>query len=191
MTRSPAASVPLAMSSGGLPIGLQLVGPQHGDLVVLRTAAALEAAIDLDPLAVPARLNPRPSTNPTTQTADTKEPLPCRSPPPPTRPTPSALSATDDAPWADTGTGVLLKVVRFDSQHGTWVILNRFKPGVQLQTHRHTGSVDAFTSAGPLALPRVRLLRHGGLLPLRAGQLGAHAARARGQHGGHGRVLHH
>ena len=51
MTRSPAASVPVALSSGGLPIGLQLVGPQHGDLVVLRTAAALEAAIDLDPLA--------------------------------------------------------------------------------------------------------------------------------------------
>ena len=32
--------------------------------------------------------------------------------------------------------------------HGTWVILNRFQPGVQLQTHRHTGSVDAYTSAG-------------------------------------------
>jgi len=51
MTRSPAASVPVAMSSSGLPIGLQLVGPQHGDLVVLRTAAALESAIDLDFLA--------------------------------------------------------------------------------------------------------------------------------------------
>jgi aspartyl-tRNA(Asn)/glutamyl-tRNA(Gln) amidotransferase subunit A len=51
MTRSPAASVPVALSGGGLPIGLQLVGPQHGDLVVLRTAAALEAAVDLDPLA--------------------------------------------------------------------------------------------------------------------------------------------
>ena len=51
MTRSPAATVPVALSSGGLPIGLQLVGPQHGDLVVLRTAAALEAALDLDTLA--------------------------------------------------------------------------------------------------------------------------------------------
>jgi len=51
MTRSPAASVPVAMSSSGLPIGLQLIGPQHGDLVVLRTAAALESAIDLDFLA--------------------------------------------------------------------------------------------------------------------------------------------
>ena len=28
------------------------------------------------------------------------------------------------------------------------MILNRFQPGVQLQTHRHTGSVDAYTSAG-------------------------------------------
>ncbi len=52
MTRSPAASVCVGMSETGLPIGLQLVGPQHGDLVVLRTAAALEAALDLDTLAV-------------------------------------------------------------------------------------------------------------------------------------------
>ena len=51
MTRSPAATVPVGLSSGGLPIGLQLIGPQHGDLVVLRTAAALEAAIELDTLA--------------------------------------------------------------------------------------------------------------------------------------------
>jgi aspartyl-tRNA(Asn)/glutamyl-tRNA(Gln) amidotransferase subunit A len=51
MTRSPAASVPIGLSRDGLPIGLQLVGPQHGDLVVLRTAAALEAAMDLDLLA--------------------------------------------------------------------------------------------------------------------------------------------
>ena len=58
------------------------------------------------------------------------------------------LVPADSAPWADTGMGVLLKVVRFDIQRGTWVILNRFKPGVQLQKHRHTGSVDAFTSAG-------------------------------------------
>ena len=46
MTRSPAATVCAGLSSAGLPIGLQLIGPQHGDLVVLRTAAALEAALD-------------------------------------------------------------------------------------------------------------------------------------------------
>jgi 2,4'-dihydroxyacetophenone dioxygenase len=58
------------------------------------------------------------------------------------------LVRPEDAPWADTGIGVLLKVVRFDALRGTWVILNRFRPGVTLQTHRHTGSVDAYTSAG-------------------------------------------
>jgi aspartyl-tRNA(Asn)/glutamyl-tRNA(Gln) amidotransferase subunit A len=51
MTKSPAATVQAGTSSGGLPIGVQLIGPQHGDLVVLRTAAALEAALDLDTLA--------------------------------------------------------------------------------------------------------------------------------------------
>ena len=87
----------------------------------------------------------------------------------------------DDAPWADTGMGVLLKVVRFDSQHGTWVILNRFRPGVQLQTHRHTGSVDAFTSAGRWHYLEYDFYVTGRLLPVRAGELGAHAPRARGQ----------
>jgi aspartyl-tRNA(Asn)/glutamyl-tRNA(Gln) amidotransferase subunit A len=51
MTKSPAATVRAGTSSEGLPIGVQLIGPQHGDLVVLRTAAALEAALDLDTLA--------------------------------------------------------------------------------------------------------------------------------------------
>jgi aspartyl-tRNA(Asn)/glutamyl-tRNA(Gln) amidotransferase subunit A len=51
MTRSPAATVCAGLSSNGLPVGLQLVGPQHGDLVVLRTAAALEAALDVDTIA--------------------------------------------------------------------------------------------------------------------------------------------
>ena len=58
------------------------------------------------------------------------------------------LVSPEDAPWADTGIGTLLKVVRFDPLRGTWVILNRFRPGVLLQTHRHTGAVDAYTSTG-------------------------------------------
>jgi aspartyl-tRNA(Asn)/glutamyl-tRNA(Gln) amidotransferase subunit A len=51
MTRSPAATVCAGLTSTGLPIGLQLIGPQHGDLVVLRTAAALESALAIDALA--------------------------------------------------------------------------------------------------------------------------------------------
>jgi aspartyl-tRNA(Asn)/glutamyl-tRNA(Gln) amidotransferase subunit A len=51
MTRSPAATVCVGLTSAGVPVGLQLVGPQHADLVVLRSAAALEAALGFDSLA--------------------------------------------------------------------------------------------------------------------------------------------
>ncbi|HLN16255.1 MAG TPA: amidase family protein [Acidimicrobiales bacterium] len=51
LTRSPAATVCAGLTASGLPVGLQLVGPQHGDLVVLRSAAALEAALGFDALA--------------------------------------------------------------------------------------------------------------------------------------------
>ena len=51
MTRSPAASVCAGLTAEGLPVGVQLVGPQHADLVVIRSAAALEQAIGFDRLA--------------------------------------------------------------------------------------------------------------------------------------------
>jgi aspartyl-tRNA(Asn)/glutamyl-tRNA(Gln) amidotransferase subunit A len=51
MTRSPAATVCAGLTSEGLPVGVQLVGPQHGDLVVLRSAAAVEHAIAFDDVA--------------------------------------------------------------------------------------------------------------------------------------------
>jgi aspartyl-tRNA(Asn)/glutamyl-tRNA(Gln) amidotransferase subunit A len=48
LTRSPAATVCAGLTSNGVPVGLQLVGPQHADLVVLRSAAALEEALGFD-----------------------------------------------------------------------------------------------------------------------------------------------
>lgn len=51
MTRSPAGTVCAGFDDDGLPVGLQMVGPQHGDLVVLRAMAALEDALDLDAVA--------------------------------------------------------------------------------------------------------------------------------------------
>jgi Asp-tRNA(Asn)/Glu-tRNA(Gln) amidotransferase A subunit family amidase len=48
LTRSPAATVCAGLTADGLPVGLQLVGPQHADLVVLRAAAALETALGFD-----------------------------------------------------------------------------------------------------------------------------------------------
>jgi aspartyl-tRNA(Asn)/glutamyl-tRNA(Gln) amidotransferase subunit A len=51
MTRSPAATLCAGLAPGGLPVGLQLVGPQHRDALVLRTAVALEDAIGFSQLA--------------------------------------------------------------------------------------------------------------------------------------------
>ena len=45
MTRSPAATVTVGRSTDGIPIGLQVIGPQHGDQLVLRATAALEGLI--------------------------------------------------------------------------------------------------------------------------------------------------
>ncbi|TNF18259.1 MAG: hypothetical protein EP318_18375 [Rhodobacteraceae bacterium] len=39
---NPAASVPAGLSKGGLPIGLQIVGPRHGDALVLQASRAYE-----------------------------------------------------------------------------------------------------------------------------------------------------
>ena len=51
MTRSPAGTVCAGFTDDGLPVGLQVVGPQHGDVVVLRTLAYLEDLFALDRVA--------------------------------------------------------------------------------------------------------------------------------------------
>lgn len=48
LTRSPAGSVCAGFTAGGLPVGLQVVGPQHGDLAVLRLLAVLEDELAID-----------------------------------------------------------------------------------------------------------------------------------------------
>jgi aspartyl-tRNA(Asn)/glutamyl-tRNA(Gln) amidotransferase subunit A len=44
LTGEPAATVPCGLTSGGLPVGLQIVGPRFAEGRVLRAAAAFEAA---------------------------------------------------------------------------------------------------------------------------------------------------
>lgn len=44
LTQQPALTVPCGLTSERLPVGLQVVGPRHGDNVVLRVGAAYEAA---------------------------------------------------------------------------------------------------------------------------------------------------
>jgi aspartyl-tRNA(Asn)/glutamyl-tRNA(Gln) amidotransferase subunit A len=51
MTRSPAGTVCAGFTADGMPVGLQAIGPQHGDVVVLRLLALLEDELALDPVA--------------------------------------------------------------------------------------------------------------------------------------------
>jgi aspartyl-tRNA(Asn)/glutamyl-tRNA(Gln) amidotransferase subunit A len=48
LTRSPVGSVVAGFDSDGLPVGLQIVGPQHGDAAVLRATTVLEDLLALD-----------------------------------------------------------------------------------------------------------------------------------------------
>ena len=48
LTRSPAGSVCAGFTGDGMPVGLQVVGPQHGDVVVLRALAVLEETLGLE-----------------------------------------------------------------------------------------------------------------------------------------------
>jgi Asp-tRNA(Asn)/Glu-tRNA(Gln) amidotransferase A subunit family amidase len=51
MTRSPAGTVCAGFTDDGMPVGLQVVGPQHADVAVLRMLAVLEDALAIDALA--------------------------------------------------------------------------------------------------------------------------------------------
>ena len=42
LSQQPACTIPCGLTSDGLPIGLQLVGPMFGDALVLRAARAYE-----------------------------------------------------------------------------------------------------------------------------------------------------
>ena len=51
LTRSPAGTVPIGRTDDGVPVGLQVIGPQHADAAVLRMLAYLEEAIGVDEVA--------------------------------------------------------------------------------------------------------------------------------------------
>ncbi len=60
MTQQPAASVPCGFTSGGLPVGLHVVGARHADALVLRAARAYEAATTWHESVPPLATNPPP-----------------------------------------------------------------------------------------------------------------------------------
>jgi quercetin dioxygenase-like cupin family protein len=56
--------------------------------------------------------------------------------------------ADDALPWIPAGDGVELKLLRVVESAGLWIVRNRFQPGVQIPTHRHTGPIHGFTLTG-------------------------------------------
>lgn len=55
----------------------------------------------------------------------------------------------DDLPWVKARMeGNDLKLVTAKVKEGLWIVRTRFAPGIELQTHKHTGQVHAFTLSG-------------------------------------------
>jgi 2,4'-dihydroxyacetophenone dioxygenase len=54
----------------------------------------------------------------------------------------------DDLPFVDIGDGSLLKVLQVKEREGLWIVENIFKAGYEVQKHRHTGPVYAYTTSG-------------------------------------------
>lgn len=54
----------------------------------------------------------------------------------------------DDLPFVDIGDGSLLKVLQVKPQEGLWIVENIFKDGYEVDKHRHTGPVYAYTRTG-------------------------------------------
>jgi quercetin dioxygenase-like cupin family protein len=54
----------------------------------------------------------------------------------------------DDLPFVDIGDGNKLKVIQVDAAEGLWIVENIFQSNFEVQTHRHTGPVFGYTTAG-------------------------------------------
>ena len=54
----------------------------------------------------------------------------------------------DELPFVDIGDGSKLKVLQVKEREGLWIVENTFQNGYEVQRHRHTGPVYAFTTSG-------------------------------------------
>ena len=63
--------------------------------------------------------------------------------------TPSAVHiGADELPFVDIGDGSKLKVLQVKEREGLWIVENIFQNGYEVQRHRHTGPVYAYTRSG-------------------------------------------
>jgi 2,4'-dihydroxyacetophenone dioxygenase len=62
---------------------------------------------------------------------------------------PTAVHIGDDElPFVEIGNANLLKVLQVKEREGLWIVENIFQAGFAVQTHRHTGPVWGYTTAG-------------------------------------------
>lgn len=54
----------------------------------------------------------------------------------------------EDLPFVDIGDGSKLKVIQVKEREGLWIVENVFMEGYEVQRHRHTGPVYAYTTSG-------------------------------------------
>ena len=62
---------------------------------------------------------------------------------------PTAVHIGDDEmPFVEIGNGNKMKVLHVKEREGLWIVENIFQDGFAVQTHRHTGPVWGYTTAG-------------------------------------------
>jgi 2,4'-dihydroxyacetophenone dioxygenase len=54
----------------------------------------------------------------------------------------------DELPFVDIGDGSKLKVLQVKEREALWIVENIFNNGYEVQKHRHTGPVYAYTTSG-------------------------------------------
>lgn len=54
----------------------------------------------------------------------------------------------DELPFVDIGDGSMLKVIQVKEAEGLWIVENVFGAGYEVQRHKHTGPVYAYTTSG-------------------------------------------
>jgi len=54
----------------------------------------------------------------------------------------------DELPFVDIGDGSKMTAIQVDVPNGLWIVENIFQAGYEVQTHRHTGPVYAYTRSG-------------------------------------------
>ena len=54
----------------------------------------------------------------------------------------------DDLPFVEIGGGSKMKVIQVKPEEGLWIVENIFQAGYEVQRHKHTGPVYAYTTSG-------------------------------------------